>query len=236
MCKNIDSKENYVLKIGICDDDIDCIIPIAKLIETEIIEQTFNAEIIYLSNNQKEIFDAIYNKEIDILFLDIDFKNKGKNGLDFAKDLRNVNKEFFLIFLTSHQRYMHLSFCSKVFDYLVKPSNKYVIQDLISRLKSEFKNNRSLFLTLNKWVSVRIDDILFLEKLRNKTRVVTSFDEYATNKTLDNLLNELPNYFLKCHRSYILNANKVTTLDRKLQYAYFNKKIKCPINSHFELN
>lgn len=236
MCKNMDSRENYVLKIGICDDNIDCITTIAKSIESEIIEQKLNAEIVYITDSQKKIFDAIYNKEIDILFLDIDFKNKGKNGIDFANDLREVNREFFLVFLTSHQRYMHVSFCVKVFDYLVKPSNKYVIQDLISRLKSEFQNNKSLFLTLNKWISVRIDDILFLEKLRNKTRIVTCYDEYTTTKTLDNLLNELPNSFLKCHRSYILNATKVKILDRKSQYAYFNKKIKCPINSYFELN
>ena len=36
--------------------------------------------------------------------LDIDFKNNGKNGIEFAKDLRKINKNFFLVFLSAHQR------------------------------------------------------------------------------------------------------------------------------------
>lgn len=236
MCENINLKENYMLKIGICDDDLDCVAPIAKLIEAEVIEQNLNAEITLVTNNQKEIFDAIYKNEIDILFLDIDFKGKGKNGLDFANDLRNINKEFFLIFLSAHQRYMHISFYVKVFDYLVKPTNRYVIQELISRLKAEFNYNKSLFLTLNKWVSVRINDILYIEKLNNKSKIITAFSEYTTTKSLETLLDELPNNFRKCHRSYILNENKIISIDKKLHYAYFNKKLKCPINSHFELS
>lgn len=236
MCENINLKENYMLKIGICDDDLNCVAPIAKMIESEIIEQDLNAEITLITDNQKEIFDAVYKNEIDILFLDIDFKGKGKNGLDFASDLRNINKEFFLIFLSAHQRYMHVSFYVKVFDYLVKPANRFVIEELISRLKSEFNYNKNLFLTLNKWVSVRINDILYIERVNNKTKVITAFNEYSTTKSLDSLLDELPNNFRKCHRSYILNENKVISINKKLQYAYFNKNLKCPINSHFELD
>lgn len=229
-------KENYMLKIGICDDNIDCVVPIAKMLESELIEQNLNAEITLITDNQKEIFDAIYKKEIDILFLDIDFKNKGKNGLEFANDLRNVNKEFFLIFLSAHQRYMHVSFYVKVFDYLVKPSNRFVISELVRRLKSEFNYNKNLFLNLNKWISVRINDILYIEKVKNKAKIITPFDEYYTTKSLDALLDELPSVFRKCHRSYILNESKVISIDKKLQYAYFSKDIKCPINSHFELS
>lgn len=236
MCKNMNSRENYTLKIGICDDDLDCVISVVKLIESEIIEQNLNAEITIITDNQKEIFDAIYYHKIDILFLDIDFKNKGKNGLDFASDLRNINKNFFLIFLSAHQRYMHVSFYVKVYDYLVKPANRYVIQELISRLKSEFTHNRNLFLNINKWVSIRIDDILYIERTKNKSKIVTSFDIYDTSKSLEILLNDLPDNFRKCHRSFVLNENKVISIDRKTQYAYFTKNNRCPINSYFELS
>ncbi len=229
-------RENYILKIGICDDDLDCVISVVKLIESEIMEQNLNAEITMITDNQKDIFDAIYYHKIDILFLDIDFKNKGKNGLDFASDLRNINKDFFLIFLSAHQRYMHVSFYVKVYDYLVKPANRYVIQDLVSRLKSEFNLNKNLFLNLNKWVSIRINDILYIERDKNKSKIITSFDEYTTSKSLDSLLNDLPNNFRKCHRSFVLNENKIISIDRKSQYAYFTKKNKCPINSYFELS
>lgn len=224
-----------MLKIALCDDEIENIKLIAKLLESEIINQGFDAEITLITDKQQDVFEAIKNREIDILFLDVDFKNGGINGLEFAKELRKVNKEFFLIFLTAHQRYMHVSFYTKVFDYLVKPISKDIITEIITRLKDEFSTNKELFLKLNKWISIRTSDIYYIEKQGNKSIVVTSLKEYTIQRTLDSLLDELPNNFSKSHRSYIVNENNIQFIDRKEKYAYFSKDTKCPINSSFEL-
>jgi len=231
----MENKENYILKIALCDDELDNIKTVAKILESEIIKQNFSAEITLITDNQDEILKAIENREIDILFLDVDFKNGGKNGLEFANILRKINKEFFLIFLTAHQRYMHVSFYTKVFDYIVKPISKDIVEEIISRLKEEFERNRNVFLKLNKWISLRTSDILYIEKQYNKSLVMTDFGEYTTTKTLDCLLNELPNNFCKSHRSYIVNEDRITNIDRKEKYAYFSKDLKCPINSFFDI-
>lgn len=235
MCKNMELKENYILKIGMCDDELGSIKSFSSMLESAIEKQDLNAKISLITTNQKEMFDAVFNKEIDILFLDVDFKNNGKNGIEFAEDLRNVNKEFFLVFLSAHQRYMHVSFFVKVYDYIVKPANKDVVEHLIKRLKGEFDYNNKLFLHLNKWITVRIDDILYIEKLGNKCNIITTYNTQSTTKSLETLLNELPNYFRKCHRSYIVNERKILTLDKKEKYAFFPRGIKCPINSYFDL-
>ncbi len=224
-----------MIKIGMCDDNFETIKSVQFVLESQLMQNDFEAEITVVTDNQKEIFDKIYNKEIDILFLDMDFKNSGKNGLDFARDLRDVNKEFYLIFLTAHQRYMHESFLVKVFDYIIKPTNTDVISDLVIRLKDEFKNSNALFLYLNKWITIRTDEILYIEKIGNKSQIVTKNLVETSNKTLDALLKELPNNFRKCHRSYIINENKILTLDKKEGYAYFSKKQRCPINSQFSI-
>ena len=70
-----------MIKIGMCDDNLNSIKIASKLLESEAIEQNFDAEISIISSDQKEIYDAIYEGKIDILFLDIDFKNNGKNGI-----------------------------------------------------------------------------------------------------------------------------------------------------------
>ena len=228
-------KENYLIKIAMCDDDLNSIKLVAKMIESEIITQGLNAELTLITDDQSKILDAVNKRQVDVLILDVDFKGKGKNGLDFASELRNINKEFFLIYLSAHQRYMHVSFCTKAFDYLVKPLNKDAIQEVISRLKDEFKNNKKLFLKLNKWVTIRIEDILYIEKEKNKCTVVTRYGKESTVNNLDTLLGELPSWFRKCHRSYILNINNVIRIDKKVKFAYFSKTLKCPINSYFEL-
>ena len=224
-----------MIKIGMCDDNLNSIKIASKLLEAEIIEQDLDAEISIISSEQKKIFDAIYNKEIDVLFLDIDFKNNGKNGIDIAKDLRKINKNFYLVFLSAHQRYLHVSLTTKIFDYLVKPINRDTISDIVIRLKDEFANNKVLFLHLNKWEFVRTDDIFYIEKNGKKSIIVTDDINFTTTKGLNTLLSELPQNFLRCHKSYILNSDKVLSIDKKLGLASFGKNITCPINTQFNL-
>lgn len=224
-----------MIRIGMCDDDLDTIKIAAKFLEAEIIEQDLDAEITIITDNQKEIFNAIYNDEIDILFLDVDFKGKGKNGLDFAKDLRNISKTFYLIFISAHFKYVHLSLENKVFDYLIKPVNRDTIELLVKRLKSEFEKNSEIFLNLNKWASVRCDSIYYIEKVENKCKIVTNQKELYTTKTLNNLIDELPNNFRKCHKSYIANMDKIIGIDKKTKNIYFTKDICCPISPTFDL-
>ena len=222
-----------MIKIGMCDDDLNSIKMAAKLLEAEIIEQELDAEITIVSDNQKEIFDQIYLRNIDILFLDIDFKKSGKNGIEFAKDLRKINKDFYLVFLSAHQRYIHVSLITKVFDFLVKPINREILSELVIRLKDEFTTNNSLFLHLNKWNFVRTDDILYIEKSGKKSLVVTREFSYPTTKNLNTLLEELPRNFVRCHKSYILNKDKIISIDKKLGLAIFSKKYSCPVSSQF---
>ena len=88
---------------------------------------------------------------------------------------------------------------------------------------------------INKWVSIRTNDILYIEKIGNKSIVVTKQGRNSTLKTLDALLEELPINFRKCHRSYIINENKIIQIDKKKGYAYFSNDLYCPINSHFNI-
>lgn len=224
-----------MIKIGMCDDKLETLISVNKFLEAEMIEQSFDGEITLITDDQKQVFDAVYNKEIDILILDIDFKSFGKNGIDFAKDLRNINKDFILIFLSAHQKFMPLSFFVKVFDFIIKPINRETIELLVSRLIEEFKYSKKFFLPLSKWVSVRISDIIYIEKIGNKSQVITKDQTYTTTKNLNSILDELPKEFKKSHRSFIINENKIISIDKKNNYVYFEDGFYCPINSYFDI-
>ncbi len=222
-----------MLKIAMCDDCLESIKGIAKMLEAEIMEQDLDAEITLITGNQKEIYDSVANNEIDVLFLDVDFKSSGKNGIDFAKDLREINRNFYLIFLSAHQRYLHLSFTVKVYDYLFKPINKEILQDLISRLKKDYMADKISFLNINKWKSIRADTILYIEKISNKSHIITTHSEEITTKPLDVLLDELPNNFRRCHRSCIVNEKQILSIDRKNGIALLTNNRQCPVTSHF---
>lgn len=224
-----------MIKIGMCDDDLNAVKLTARFLEAEIIEQNLDAEITLVTNNQKEIFNAIYNYELDVLFLDIDFKDKGKNGLEFEKDLRSINKNFYLVFLSAHFKYIQLSLTNKVFDFLVKPINRDTIEDLVSRLKDEFDKNNLIFLHLNKWSSIRTDKILYIEKEESRCKVVTPSKVLYTTKTLHKLMEDLPSNFIRCHKSYIANTDRIIGVDKKQNMIYFSHGMSCPMTSTLSL-
>lgn len=222
-------------RIAVCDDEIDCAKGIAKILESQFIKKSFDAEITVITDRQDIIYKAIEQNEIDILILDIIFKNNGKNGVDFANDLRKINKDFYLVFLSAHFRYMPLSFESKTFDFLIKPVNRNLIDHFVDRLIDEFSIKNSKFLHLNKSLVIKIDNIVYIEKIKNKSYIYTLTDTYSCTVTLDKLLDKLPNNFVKCYRSYIANKDFISTIDNKKNIIVFENGLKCPINSHFKL-
>lgn len=223
-----------MLRIGMCDDSLDSLQIAKKFLEAEIMEQGLDAEITLITSCQKDVYDAIYKKQLDILFLDIDFKSNGKNGIEFAKDLREINRTFYLIFLSAHQRYVHLSFIVKVYDYLFKPVNRDTIADLVTRLKKDYLKDQNVFLQLSKWKSLKMDSILYIERIGNKSYIITDTNEETTTKSLEILLHELTGNFKRCHRSFIVNIDKIIGVNRREGYVQVYPAFDCPINHQFK--
>lgn len=222
-----------MLKIAMCDDNIDSIKCIAKMLESEIIEQDLNAEITTITSSQSEIRKLIINKEIDFLILDVEFDNSDMNGIEFATELRKYNNDFYLVFLSAHQRFLHISLVAKIFDYIVKPANRESLKFLVKRMKTEFEENTSLFITIDKWQTLRLSEIICMEKHINKTIITTTYGSFSCTKTLDKLSQILPSNFKKCHRSFIINMDKVLCINNKEKIVYLENDIKCPISSCF---
>lgn len=224
-----------MLKIALCDDNLDSIKLVKKLMESQLIEQNVNAEISITTDNQEEIEELIKNREIDILILDVEFKNDGIDGIEFAKKLRKLNKDFYLIFLSAHQRFLYPALVTKIFDYLIKPVNIDTISELVSRIKEEFSGNNSMFVKINKWYSIKSDEIIYMEKSINRTNITTTKGVISCTKTLDKMQECLPKNFVRCHRSFIVNKDKILSIDKKNKQVYLENNFSCPINDKFEI-
>ncbi len=221
--------------VAICDDDINCANTMCKILESEFISQDFNCEILAATNKQEEIYKLVSQHKIDILFLDIDFKKEGKNGIEFANELRDIDNKFNLIFLSAHIKYMPLSFVSKTFDFLVKPVHKSVITLLVERLKKDLSRDNIKFLELNKGLKINTETITYIEKIGNKCNIHTSGSTVSVTKTLDNLLTILPSHFFKCHRSIIYNFNRVSVYNNKKNIIIFDNGETCTSSPNFSI-
>ena len=87
-----------MLNFVVCDDNINILDKLPKMLESIFIKHGFDASIGFKSDDFDEIINYVDNNKTDVLILDINLKN-GKNGLDIAEVVRRKNKNAYLILL-----------------------------------------------------------------------------------------------------------------------------------------
>ncbi len=207
----------YTLKYLIVeDDDIDRL-----SVETEADKFPFLKRIASCGH-ALEAMELITECRPDILFLDIEMP--GINGIQFVKMLAGTS--IIPVFITSHPEFAIESFEIEAFDYLLKPLTADRFARCARRLH-DFCRLRSQAFAFSKEqetgsiiikqghekCKLRIQDILFLEAMKDYTRIMTVDKQYLVLTTLTDMQERLPaDKFVRIHRSYIVHTDKITAV------------------------
>lgn len=180
-------------------------------------------EIVKTFSNAIEALDFLNNHSIDALFLDINMPLM--SGFELIKLYHNkANTK--IIITTAFREFAAESYDLDVLDYLVKPIPLPRFIKCLSKVTHEFQNRNTskpdnhriephLFIKVDKkMVKITIDDILFIEGMKEYIKVVTSEKTYITHKSLSSLTEELPEErFMRIHKSYTIAIDKVKTIE-----------------------
>jgi len=82
---------------------------------------------------------------------------------------------------------------------------------------------------VNKDYMIRTKDILFIERNKSKATVYTKDSTYETCSSLNTLEHELPNSFVRVHRSYIVNKDQISKINKESKSICFENNICCPL-------
>ena len=170
-----------------------------------------------------EAISYLQKHAIDLVFVDINMPDL--NGLDFVKALENPPK---IIFTTAYSEYALEGFKVDAMDYLLKPidyatflkaSNKAKTWFNLQQAKPEQINSNDDFLFIKseyKIVRVKINDIKYIEGMREYVRIhLTNEKPIMTLLSMKAVEKQLANStFMRVHRSYIVNLNKISTIER----------------------
>lgn len=178
-------------------------------------------EIIATCTDAFDAFDALKKVDADLMFLDINMPEI--SGLSFLKSLQNRPH---VIFTTAHREYAFEAFELDVVDYLLKPVSYARLMKAMSkyneitgtRMKDKEISTVSileadhLFVRADrKMIKVLYNDILFIEGLKDYVKIITQDHTIITKMQMGSIETTLPReLFLRCHRSYIVNRQKVT--------------------------
>ncbi len=205
---------------------IRCIIiddePLAISVIKNHLSEFQNIDLVATFNTPIAALRTIESKNIDVIFLDINMPKM--SGLEFLKTL-SVKPH--IVITTAYREFAVESFDLDVLDYLVKPIpfgrflkaiNKINSKVSIQKDKSKeavFKEEPFIFLKVDKkLMKIKLNDILFIESLKDYIKVFTIIGDYLVHKTMNRISEELPSKnFLRIHRSYTIAINKITSVE-----------------------
>lgn len=147
--------------------------------------------------------------QFDLYFLDIYMGEV--SGMDVASRLRQENCHSALVFLTSSRDFAVESYDVGALGYLLKPVAEEKIAEILDRFLTQYRPKQIRL--GNHFFVAR--DIIFLESAAKKVVVHCCNDgTIGWTARLDEVASQLiGDNFLRCHRSYAVNMDKVSRID-----------------------
>lgn len=209
-----------MVKFVIVDDDVKEL----EKVESLIYEVVSDAKVIKFTKITSELKAEIQNTdEHKIYILDIELANK-VSGISIAKLIREVDWESEIIFVTNHDKMFESTHRSiyEVFDFIEKfhDFDKRLKKDIREIIKRNFDNKMFKYNANNVELNVYYRAILYIyrDTEERKLVIVTPNNKYKVSLTIKEMLEYLDGIFIQCHRSCIVNKNRVEVKNYKEGY------------------
>jgi DNA-binding LytR/AlgR family response regulator len=178
-------------------------------------------EVAGVCGNALEAKTILKDKEIDLLFLDIQLPVL--DGIGFFNTLKNPPR---VIMTTAYKEYAVRAFDLAVCDYLVKPFSleRFIIavDKAVDQLgapskvagKGVIEDHYFFIRTDGKIYRIEYADVLFAEANGNYTKIITAGASVMPVMSFLSLEKMLPGQqFIKVHRSFIVNKSKIDRIE-----------------------
>ena len=184
-----------------------------------------NLNVVEVFSNAIEAIKHLNQNKTDLIFLDIHMPDF--NGFDFIRTLKDPP---FIILTTADAEFAIQAFeYDCIVDYIVKPIKperfKKSIQKVEGKLnekvtattteKEKLQTVDDFYVNINKrLIKIDIQSIYLVEAKGDYIYLKTDNKNYTVHSTLKKIEEKLPDHlFLKIHRSYIININKIIDIE-----------------------
>ena len=199
--------------------------PLALDIISDYVAKVPELTLVASTTNAIEALAMVQNGEVDLAFLDVQMPEL--TGIQF---LKIINGKCDVILTTAYPQYALDGYELNVVDYLLKP----IAFDRFYRSVQKVLNNRApqspplvsaapngdavdfIFVkTEHKIQRVDLDDILYIEGLKDYISIYTAMERIVTLQNMKKMEDILPsNRFVRVHRSYIVALDKIASIER----------------------
>ncbi len=168
-------------------------------------------------DNGLEAISFIKSNQIDLLFLDVQM-----DGFTGIQLLESLQKRPEVIITTAFDQYALKGFDLNVSDYLLKPFTFERFMQAVTRVYDRLTltttqiSKQILFVkTEYRLEKVNLDDILYIEGMRDYRCIHLKEKSIMTLQTFSDLERELPSaLFCRVHKSFIVAIDKIENIER----------------------
>ncbi len=208
----------------IIDDD-----KVSRLVIEKYLKKTDFLELTETFDNAVDAANFFNSKKsADLIFLDIEMP--GMSGVEFLEIFDNLPQ---IIVVSAKEKYALQAIEFDVTDYLLKPVSYSRFLKAATKAKNKYdeeakySHSEGIFIKSSSSSFVRLfyDDVLYVEAMENYVRIQTAEKKHMIHFTMKALLDKLPkDKFIRVHRSFIVNKDKIEKIDNNMIYMKHTEK------------
>lgn len=205
------------------------------------IEKTPFLDLAALCNSAIDALEFISSDKADLVFVDINMPDL--NGMDFVKSLKEKPG---IIFTTAYSEYALEGFRVDAIDYLLKPISYNDFLRAVNKAKlllgnPELRSDNAkvssdhLFVKSEyKILRIELSDIKYIESMHEYVRIhLVNEKPVMTLISMKTIEEQLPqDRFMRVHRSYIVNKEKIKIVERNR--IIFDSNVYIPVSDQYK--
>lgn len=176
------------------------------------IENFSSIKILEKFDDSLKALEYVQRHPTEVIFLDINMPKL--DGLTFSRVINTLETKPLIVFITAYSEYAIEAFEVTAFDYILKPYSEERIIGTLQKLEgckaSKCRNDKLTLWKNDKLFVLGIDDIFYCEAHEHEVHVYAKNDVFKVSSSISDFYKKLPqDSFFRCHRSYIVNINKI---------------------------
>lgn len=208
---------NQTMEIYLLDDDPVFLQTFSHALTAFLQKRSEQFQLHSFADGEALLAQAASADRIDLLITDICLGSDTITGLGVANQLRRRFPACSIIFLTAFLEYATEIYDTRPLYFILKEEYQQRIpaaMELFFRDQAEKQDSITVSTGRTKAV-VRLQDLIYCERVGRKTKLVSTDRQLFTSDTIDAFAARLPqNRFIVCHKGYIVNFSYVVSYRR----------------------
>lgn len=152
-----------------------------------------------------------YQSQYDIILMDIEMKFM--DGMSAAEEIRKIDTEVVIIFITNMTQYAIRGYAVNALDYVLKPVSYFALSQRLNRAIGRMRKRESKMIMVNMKggiVRLNIANIYYIESQGHTLILHTILGDYETSGTMKEMEGKLLDMnFCRGNKGYLINLQHV---------------------------